>query len=927
MKKLFLTLFAAFAVLSASAVPAINTPLTFTQSDGSSITVRLVGDEWFSTYITMDGYTLERSINGDFYYKTSLAVSNVMAHNQNARTQAELNYIAANANNMMLSGKAVAEQQAAGARKAPARKAGTQVPQKGSPNIPVILVSFSDYALRSSTPVATFEKQFNTNTKSALQYFTDQSNSQFTPKFDILGPVTLSKTRAYYGAKTSSANDAKPGSMAAEAVKALTNVDFSKYDNDGDGACDVVIILYAGPGEAQGATSNSIWPHQWNLSSAYYYGQSDYNSFTQNGVTINKYACFCETRGSSDYSTTIDGIGTFCHEFGHCLGLPDFYVTDYNHSQYCIGNWSIMNSGSYLNSSQTPAGYTAYEKEFMGWLTIPTAVANTQYTLNSLGSSNCNAVRIYNSADANEYYILENHPKTGWYAYQGGSGMLVNHVTYSASAWSGNTVNNNSSLLRMSIIPADNNMSSSSEAGDCYPYNGNNKLTNTSTPTAWLYNGTTKLMGKPITEITKNSDGTISFWYCKDFVKNVPVINNVPQSDIKLEEFTVSWNTVENTLTYGIEITDASGNTVASQTGLEVTTYKATDLKPNTTYTVKVNATYTDGTVSAWSAAKQVTTKSNPTMQATDETKVDKTSFTAKWNALDNVTSYTLHVRRMGLTNYEELLHETFDKCTKVATTNIASSINNYTDNAGWSGRYVYQNVSGVSLASTSSQGSITSPALDFSKYNGKVVVKIVAGTNGSLTDCSLIVSADGASQTITIPNSTQHEYTVVLMTGGNTGQSVTIAALPGKKVVVYDVQIFAGDADDVMASAPRKAATVTGDADEQFITGITSTEQLVENLMAGASYQYRVKAIYNNDCESGWSNVEQVDLLPAGLAGDVNADGSIDIADVNCIVAILLNMSAPTAYDGRDDVNGDGSTDVADINAVLQIILAATND
>lgn len=922
MKKLFLILFAAFAVLSARAIPAIPTPLTYTQSDGSSITVSLMGDEWFSSYVTTDGYALERVANGDFYYKAAGTPSRIMAHNADKRSQVEKQFIEANATQLLFTGNAMAQQiNKANARRAVAAKANADVPQKGSPRIPIVLVQYSNFPMRSSNPVSTFQKQFNTSTYSALQYFKDQSNSQYTPQFDILGPVTLSQSRAYYGARTSSDNDAKPGSMVGEAVKQLTSVDWSLYDNDKNGSVDVVIILYAGPGEAQGASGDAIWPHQWYLSSAYYYGRSDYNAFYQNGVKIDKYACFCETRGQYDSGTTVDGIGTFCHEFSHCLGLPDYYETTYANGYYGMGNWSLMNSGSYLGNSTRPAGYTAYEKEFMGWMSIPTAVANTKYTLNNIDSPNCNAVRIYNPQSTNEYYILENRGKTGWNEYQAASGMMVNHITYSATAWNNNTVNN-SQPQRMTIIAADNRLTTGSESGDLYPYNGNNKLTDTSTPAAKLNTGSVGLMGKPITEITKNSDGTVSFWFMKNYVKNVPVINAVDKNDITTTQFKVTWNTVENAKSYSILITGPNGYEVTANELTEAT-YTAKNLTPGTTYTVKVNASYTDDSTGEWSKAVSVTTKSNPVMLAAEEELVDKTSFTAKWNALEDVASYTLHLRRADIANYLLLLHETFDKCTTTGSVSIGNSMKNYTDNEGWSGKYVYQNVSGVTLASSSSAGSITSPALDFSQFDGKVVVKVTAGTFGTATNCPLIISADGALETITLPDNNPTEYYVELQTKGNTNGVVSFSANKNLKVIVYDIQVYSGALEDVLAAnAPRKAPQMTGNQDEMFITGITTNQYLVENLLQGASYRYRVKAFFTNGCESAWSNVEVANLKGAATPGDVNLDGHVDIDDLNCIIEIMLGNTAASTYEKRDDVNGDGKTDVDDLNIIIESIL-----
>lgn len=923
MRKLFLTLALALGIATAHAVPAINTPLTFKQSDGTTITVRLVGDERFSTYTTLEGYTLEREGN-DFFYKTSMGASRIMAHNKEARTQAELNYITVNES--MMTVESIAPANLGGkntARKAPSMMATADVPQTGSPKIPIILVGYSDFPMRNSNPVTTFNAQFNTNAKSCLQYFKDQSQGQFTPQFDILGPVTLPNTRAYYGQRTTRDNDAHVGQMVADAVQLLPDVDWSQYDNNGDRKADVVIVLYAGPGEAQGATSNAIWPCQWYLSAAGYYGDGP-GAVKMGTTTVDKFAVFCETAGSSDRTTTPDGIGTFCHEFSHCLGLPDFYETTYSNGYFGMGNWSVMCSGSYLGSnSNTPAGYTAYEKEFMGWMSIPTAQANTKYTLNPIGNANGNAVKIYNSQSSSEYYILENNPKTGWYAYQANSGLMVNHVTYSASAWSGNTVNN-SSTQRMTIIPADNQLSRSNESGDLYPYNGNNKLTDTSTPAAKLNTGTVKFMGKPITEITKNSDGTVSFWFMKNYVKNIPTIAQPSSDDIYINKFKLDWNEVENVATYTLNVTDGKSFNQTWE-GLTETSKEVTGLTAGTTYTCKVKVLYTDDSESDWSTTLNVTTKSNPVVNTPEEPTVGANSFTATWDAMDGVKSYTLHVRNKDMVNYTLLLHETFDKCTKTNTTNIASSINNYTDNPGWTAVRAYQNEGGaVSIASSSQTGQITTPALDFSGYNGKVVVKVIASTSGTGTNYSLSVSADGASEIITISNNIAKEYTVTLNTNGSSDGKVSFLAMGGKKVVIYNVDVFGGDADDVMtAGAPRKAPVVDGNEDEQTITGITDNSYTVTGLKAGAEYQYRLKAIFNNDSESGWSNVMSVVLKSNDYPkGDVNGDGKVDIIDINCIISYMLGEVPADSFAGKLDVNGDGKIDIVDINSIVTILL-----
>ncbi|MBQ0068554.1 MAG: M6 family metalloprotease domain-containing protein, partial [Bacteroidales bacterium] len=346
MKKLLtLTLLLLAAWVTVQAVPAKPGLRTVKQSDGTSIQVRLTGDEWHHSFMTSDGYAVSRAENGDMYYRTTEGVSTIMAHDAAQRSATEKAFISANAEKMTLQSLFTPVQSARRARNLVARKA-SQVPQTGSPHVPVILVNYRDKKLISSDPVAAWQSQIsNPNDVSVYQYFVDQSFGKYKPQFDILGPVTLANNRSTYGGNDYSGNDKGVGKMVAEACQGLpTSVDWTKYDNDGDGVVDVVIVLYAGDGEASSYASdaeNAVWPCQWELAS------SDYGrNITIDGKTISKFAVFNELNGSD--LTKLDGIGTFCHEFSHCLDLPDFYCTNYG-NYFGMGSWSLMDFGSYNN--------------------------------------------------------------------------------------------------------------------------------------------------------------------------------------------------------------------------------------------------------------------------------------------------------------------------------------------------------------------------------------------------------------------------------------------------------------------------------------------------------------------------------------------------------------------------------------------------
>ena len=494
------------------AAPAKQVPFTHVQRDGSTVTLVMRGGEFNHSLMTMDGLTVARAASGDYCYTVAGALSDVVAHESGSRGIEEQAFVIAYRDQMTLQ---------AGVRRMPRRQDSNdhpQVPTTGSPRIPVILANYKDVHFIGNNPVATFQNQFNQKDYSCLHYFESQSRGQFSPQFDILGPVNLPSNREFYGGNIRVYGievDQQLGTMIYEACTLLPNVDFSDYDNDGDGVVDVVVVLYAGVGEAQAyrAVPESVWPCQWDMQESYDWGCSTVGPFVLNGVTINRYAVFNELEGYNNSATSIDGVGTFCHEFGHCLGLPDFYPTN-NASYYGMSNWDIMDNGCYLYGGHRPAGYTSYERHFMGWMDLIDAEENTHYVLDPLNTDGGTAVKVTNDANPDEYYLLEYRTRTDWDEYLPGEGIMVLHVDYSQQAWEQNTPNNIGSHQRMTIIPADNVLSTGSEHTDLWPQGDVDALTDTSTPAATVYAG--GLMHKPITEMTVDAGlCQAGFWFMK----------------------------------------------------------------------------------------------------------------------------------------------------------------------------------------------------------------------------------------------------------------------------------------------------------------------------------------------------------------------------------------------------------------------------
>ena len=464
----------------------------------------------------------------------------------------------------------------------------------------IILVNFSDKSFQNGNDNALYQniankKNFSEgNFKGSMHdYFYDQSQGKFELTFDVVGPVTVSKEQSYYGSNDKDDNDMHPAEMVIEALKlADSQVNYANYDWDGNGTVEQVYVVYAGMGEADGGDDSTIWPHEYTLSYAKYYGDGE-GKQKLDGVFIDTYACGAELNGNG----VIAGIGTMCHEFSHCLGYPDFYDTDYSGGQG-MGYWDLMDGGSYNDDGYRPAGYTSYERWVAGWET-PTELITTQSISNMQALQNGGgSYIIYNKGNRNEYFLLENRQKTKWDTDIPGSGLLILHVDYDANAWANNQPNDTPSHQRMTWIAADNSYQYSMYQGskyytfggmanDPYPYGTNNSFSKTSTPAATLYNyniDDTKYLDSSVEEITQNSDGTVSFQFIGiddvttlpsetiDFneqgYKNQTVVTSVSGTDctVTFDKGTNSSMPTYYTSGYAVRLYSGNKMTVASTT-------------------------------------------------------------------------------------------------------------------------------------------------------------------------------------------------------------------------------------------------------------------------------------------------------------------------------------------------------------------------
>ena len=356
----------------------------------------------------------------------------------------------------------------------------TTFPTQGDVRSLVILVNYADVSFSVANPNEAFTKMLNEEnysdnggTGSARDYFIASSTGVFRPSFDVYGPVTLPHTRAYYGGK-----DGDAVLMVIDACDILEHeIDWSLYDENGDGDVDNVFIYFAGHNEAEGGPEEAVWPHRYYVFTEkgdktiqYYYKGKDGKDYW-----LWDYACTSELSG--EYGTNMCGVGTFCHEFSHVLGLDDLYDTT-NSDNYTVGAWDIMCYGNYNNEGRTPPTFSAFERFLLGWMTPEELTEAKDFTLEPIETSNkafLISSKPHNLDASNpnptEYWLIENRQRLGWDQPAGclaGTGLLISHICWNKKRWDNNTPNNATPLV-YDICEAWNKNPSVTTGSDTYP--------------------------------------------------------------------------------------------------------------------------------------------------------------------------------------------------------------------------------------------------------------------------------------------------------------------------------------------------------------------------------------------------------------------------------------------------------------------------
>tara|TARA_B100001250_G_scaffold366024_1_gene347120 strand:+ start:5515 stop:8205 length:2691 start_codon:yes stop_codon:yes gene_type:complete len=355
-------------------------------------------------------------------------------------------------------------------------------------HVPLVLVDFPDNSATYDS--SEFDLLMNQegythlnyeNTGSFRDYYQEISHDQFLPISRVTNWITAPNNHSHY-----SYSNPDGYSHVRELVRYLVDeledqgFDWSKFDNDGDGYVDALNVLHQGPGAEQGDHSN-IWSHKWSLGGL---------SVTYDGVIIDSYTMNPETQ-----SGNIVAIGVLAHEFGHALGLPDLYDTDYTSTG--SGAFSLMAGGTWGttgNSPWHPSTMIGWCKNQLGWVEIVNIEDNQNNVEIEQSYSSNQIIRVNHPLVPEEYWLIENRQKIGSDTLLPIPGLAIWHINDDiAQGWA---PNNNEPYYGVGLEQADGMFAlengGPSNAADMFPgLLDNREFSNSTSP------DTKSLYGEP----------------------------------------------------------------------------------------------------------------------------------------------------------------------------------------------------------------------------------------------------------------------------------------------------------------------------------------------------------------------------------------------------------------------------------------------
>ena len=370
------------------------------------------------------------------------------------------------------------------------RAAAQRSPLRGDLRVIVVLADFTDK--RFDVDTARFDELFFSTgsipTGSVTEYYADVTGGLVTISGQVVGPFTMPQTLAWYangnygiGKPT---GDPRANILAQDAAKAAdASVDFSLYDNDGNGYVDAFIVVHAGEGGEETGDPGDIWSHKWVLPQEY----------DADGTKIYAYLTIPENAK----------LGVAAHELGHLLfGFPDLYDTDYTSEG--IGDWCLMAGGSWNGGGDTPAHPSAWCKAQQGWVAVANVTADATLSLPDVKTGRTVHRLWTDGAEGQEYFLLENRQQAGFDAGLPAAGLLVWHVDESQQS------NEDENHYLVALVQADGardleNDMNRGDGGDPYPgWSDNHALTASSSPASTAYSGQDSLVA--VTAISDSGD-------------------------------------------------------------------------------------------------------------------------------------------------------------------------------------------------------------------------------------------------------------------------------------------------------------------------------------------------------------------------------------------------------------------------------------
>ena len=432
-------------IINIFAEPVIPKCFNVIQNNEDTIEVYLKGDEYGSWYETRNGDIIDIDLNTlNFYYvkpvADTLALSNIMVNNNNVSLfdktlmmeiiENRRSFIYNKLHPSHVDFDSTDQETIAYIQNLTfndsihQQRVKKRIEPTNSKKILTILMEFQDIKFEHPLSIKNLVDSLingeyysfpnSTGTyPSVNSYYKSASYNKLDIKADVVGPYTANHNRKFYGAKTWFSDDVIAKRLVYEAIcKAANEVDFSDYDNDGDGYVECIHVLFAGQGQNEdGAPNEAIWPHQGSM-----------GIICRDGVCISRYVVTPEK-----YHNNYRGIGTICHELGHIFGAPDFYDTK-NDTFPGTSTWDLMGGGNWNGYPQTtyPAHPNPYiKKEIFGWINTIDELSgnNSLYTLRP-AELDSNSIYKLSTSTPGEYYLLENRQDPDLW----GTGLLVYHV-------------------------------------------------------------------------------------------------------------------------------------------------------------------------------------------------------------------------------------------------------------------------------------------------------------------------------------------------------------------------------------------------------------------------------------------------------------------------------------------------------------------